>query len=272
VARFEREVDIASRLTHPNTIEIFDFGRAPDGTPYYAMEYVEGINFADLVERFGAQAPARVAYLLRQVCGSLKEAHELGLVHRDIKPHNLMLCRLGGELDMVKVLDFGLVKDTTAPQARALTKSLRILGTPLYMSPERIRDASAADPRDDIYAVGAVGYLLLTGRPVFESDSDLDVATQVLNTTAQRPSRLAPQALPEPLDLAIHRCLAKSRADRPQAIDELMRIFDACMGPRPSREAAAQEWWTLHGAEVFRDDPPLRHTPPAKAADSGTAG
>jgi len=162
VARFEREVEIASRLTHPNTIEIFDFGRAPEGTPYYAMEYVEGIHFADLVERFGAQAPSRVACLLRQVCGSLKEAHELGLVHRDIKPHNLMLCRRGGELDVVKVLDFGLVKDTTVRDTRALTKSLRILGTPLYMSPERIRDASAADARDDIYAVGAVGYLLLT--------------------------------------------------------------------------------------------------------------
>jgi len=257
VARFEREVSIASRLTHPNTIEIFDFGRAPDGTPYYAMEYVEGINFADLVERFGPQVPSRVAYLLRQVCGSLKEAHELGLVHRDIKPHNLMLCRLGGELDVVKVLDFGLVKDTTARGARALTKSLRILGTPLYMSPERIRDASAADPRDDIYALGAVGYFLLTGRPVFESDSDLDTAAQVLNTPPQRPSRLARQPIPEELDLAIYRCLAKSRAERPQAIDELIRVCDACMGPRPLREAAAQEWWTKHGAEVVRDDAPI---------------
>lgn len=257
VARFEREVEIASRLTHPNTIEIFDFGRAPEGTPYYAMEYVEGIHFADLVERFGPQAPSRVGYLLRQVCGSLKEAHDLGLVHRDIKPHNLMLCRRGGELDVVKVLDFGLVKDTTVRDTRGLTKSLRILGTPLYMSPERLRDASAADPRDDIYAVGAVGYLLLTGRPVFESDSDLDIATQVLNTMVQRPSRLAPQRIPEQLDLAIFRCLAKSRADRPQTIDELIRVFDACMGPRPLREAAAQEWWTKHGAEILRDDAPV---------------
>ncbi len=260
VARFEREVKIASRLTHPNTIEIFDFGRAPDGTPYYAMEYVEGINFADLVERFGPQVPARVAYLLRQVCGSLKEAHELGLVHRDIKPHNLMLCRRGGELDVVKVLDFGLVKDTADRDARALTKSLRILGTPLYMSPERIRDASAADPRDDIYAVGAVGYYLLTGRPVFESDSDLDIATQVLNTSAPRPSRLGVQQIPEEMDLAIYRCLAKSRADRPQMIDELMRVFDACMGARPLREAAAREWWAKHGAEVVRDDAPVKDT------------
>ncbi len=256
VARFEREVDIASRLTHPNTIEIFDFGRAPDGTPYYAMEYVEGINFADLVERFGAQAPARVAYLLRQACGSLKEAHELGLVHRDVKPHNLMLCRRGGELDVVKVLDFGLVKDTADRGARALTKSMRILGTPLYMSPERIRDASAADPRDDIYAVGAVGYLLLTGKPVFESDSDLDTAAQVLNAVVQRPSRLAPQRIPEELDLTIFRCLAKSRADRPQAMDDLLRIFDACMGPRPLREAAAQAWWDKHGAELVHDEAP----------------
>lgn len=272
LARFEREVSIASRLTHPNTIEIFDFGRAPDGTPYYAMEYVEGINFADLVERFGPQAPPRVAYLLRQVCGSLKEAHELGLVHRDIKPHNLMLCRLGGELDMVKVLDFGLVKDMADRDARALTKSLRILGTPLYMSPERIRDASAADPRDDIYAVGAVGYLLLTGKAVFESDSDLDMATQVLNTPPQRPSRLARQPIPQELDLAIYRCLAKTRADRPQAIDELMHIFDACMGPRPLREAAAQEWWTRHGAEVLRGEEPGAARPVGGEAGTGSRG
>lgn len=257
VARFEREVRIASRLTHPNTIEIFDFGRAPEGTPYYAMEYVEGIHFADLVERFGPQPPSRVAYLLRQVCGSLKEAHELGLVHRDIKPHNLMLCKRGGELDVVKVLDFGLVKDTTDRDARDLSKSLRILGTPLYMSPERIRDASAADPRDDIYAAGAVGYYLLTGRPVFESDSDLDMATQVLNTPPQRPSQLAPRTIPAELDLAIYRCLAKSRADRPQTIDELIRVFDACLDEEPWRGAAAQAWWTRHGAEVLRDDAPV---------------
>ncbi len=257
VTRFEREVRIASRLTHPNTIEIFDFGRAPEGTPYYAMEYVEGINFADLVERFGPQVPSRVAYLLRQVCGSLKEAHDLGLVHRDIKPHNLMLCRRGGELDVVKVLDFGLVKDTTENDAGALSKSLRILGTPLYMSPERIRDASAADARDDIYAAGAVGYYLLTGRPVFESSSDLDVATQVLNTPALRPSRLAPQPIPEQIDLAIYRCLAKSRTDRPQTIDELIDIFDTVLGAFPWRMAAAQEWWAKHGAEVLGDVAPI---------------
>ena len=268
VARFEREVRIASRLTHPNTIEIFDFGRAPEGTPYYAMEYVEGINFADLVERFGPQVPSRVAYLLRQVCGSLKEAHELGLVHRDIKPHNLMLCKRGGELDVVKVLDFGLVKDTADRDTRAMSKSLRILGTPLYMSPERIRDASAADPRDDIYAAGAVGYYLLTGRPVFESDNDLDVATQVLNTPPLRPSQLALQQIPAELDLAIYRCLAKSRADRPQTIDELIRVFDACMGARPLREAAAQEWWARHGAEVLRDDTPVTDTQVAAVTET----
>lgn len=264
VTRFEREVRIASRLTHPNTIEIFDFGRAPEGTPYYAMEFVDGITFADLVERFGPQAPSRVAYLLRQVCGSLKEAHELGLVHRDIKPHNLMLCRRGGELDVVKVLDFGLVKDTTAPDASALSKSLRILGTPLYMSPERIRDASAADARDDIYAAGAVGYFLLTGKPVFDSSSDLDVATQVLNTPPPRPSHLAHQPIPEQMDLAIYRCLAKSRADRPQTIDELIRVFDVCMGARPLREAAAQEWWAKHGDEVLRENASV----PGGAADA----
>jgi serine/threonine protein kinase len=108
--------------------------------------------------------------------------------------------------------------------------------------------------------VGAVGYYLLTGRPVFESDSDLDIATQVLNTSAPRPSRLGVQQIPEEMDLAIYRCLAKSRADRPQMIDELMRVFDACMGARPLREAAAREWWAKHGAEVVRDDAPVKDT------------
>jgi len=249
IARFEREVQIASRLTHPNTIEIFDFGRAPNGAPFCAMEYVEGMTFADLVERHGPQSPARVAWLLRQVCGSLKEAHAHGLVHRDIKPHNLMLCRRGGELDFVKVLDFGLVKDTTSPGSRNLTKSLRILGTPLYMSPERIRDPSSADPRDDIYAAGAVGFYLLTGMAVFDSTSDIDVATQVLGTPPRRPSEAAAQPIPPELDSVLYRCLAKSRLERPQAIEELISIFDEYLLRDPWLHAAAEAWWDAHGVD-----------------------
>ncbi len=255
IARFEREVQIASRLTHPNTIEIFDFGRAPNGAPFCAMEYVEGITFGDLVERHGPQPPARVAWLLRQVCGSLKEAHEYGLVHRDIKPHNLMLCRRGGELDFVKVLDFGLVKDTASPGSRNLTKSLRILGTPLYMSPERIRDPSSADPRDDIYAAGAVGFYLLTGVPVFDSASDIDVATQVLGTPPRRPSEVAAQPVPPELDRIVHRCLAKSRAERPQSIDDLNLIFDEYLLGDPWLHASAEAWWDKHGTTLEDADP-----------------
>ncbi len=255
IARFEREVQIASRLTHPNTIEIFDFGRAPNGAPFCAMEFVEGITFGDLVERHGPQPPSRVAWLLRQVCGSLKEAHEHGLVHRDIKPHNLMLCRRGGELDFVKVLDFGLVKDTASPGSRNLTKSLRILGTPLYMSPERIRDPSTADPRDDIYAAGAVGFYLLTGMPVFDSTSDIDVATQVLGTPPRRASEVASQSVPPELDRVFHRCLAKSRLERPQAIDELISIFDEYLLRDPWLHASAEAWWEEYGTTLDDAEP-----------------
>ena len=160
IARFEREVQLASSLGHPNTVEIFDYGRTRDGLFYYAMEYLDGVTAADLVARDGHVPVARAVYLLRQVCAGLAEAHAKGLVHRDVKPENLMVCRRGGEYDVVKILDFGMVKSLTSPHSRDLTRSLRILGTPLYMAPERLRNPADADARADIYAVGAVAYYL----------------------------------------------------------------------------------------------------------------
>ena len=155
VARFEREVQLASRLEHPATIEIFDYGRTRDGTFFYAMEYIDGITLARLVEQDGAQALPRVAHILKQVCEALREAHGKGLIHRDIKPGNVMLCERGGEADVVKVLDFGLIKDVHATDTRDITQYARVLGTPAYMAPERIRNPADADPTVDIYAVGA---------------------------------------------------------------------------------------------------------------------
>ena len=164
IARFEREVQLASRLEHPATVEIFDYGRTRDGAFYFAMEYIDGLTLAKLVERDGAQPPARVAHVLKQVCESLREAHAKGFVHRDVKPQNIMLCERGGEFDVVKVVDFGLVKDVHSnDDTRDITQFARLLGTPVYMSPERLRDPAFADPLIDVYGLGAVAYFLLTG-------------------------------------------------------------------------------------------------------------
>ena len=171
IERFEREVQITSQLNHPNTVAIYDYGRTPEGVFYYAMEYLDGIDLQTLVERYGPQPVPRVIHILLQVCGSLYEAHSLGLVHRDIKPANIMLNRRGGEPDVVKVLDFGLVKAVDDQKQAGLTQQASLTGTPLYMSPEAIQLPNSVDARSDLYAVGAVGYFLLTGHPVFEADN-----------------------------------------------------------------------------------------------------
>ena len=165
IARFEREVQLTSQLNHPNTIAIYDYGRTPEGIFYYAMEYLDGLDLQTLVDRCGAQPEGRVIHILRQICGSLNEAHGIGLIHRDIKPANIILCQRGGEHDVVKVLDFGLVKAVDEERQIKLTATGVMLGTPLYMSPEAIQRPEAVDGRNDLYAVGAVGYFMITGVP-----------------------------------------------------------------------------------------------------------
>jgi serine/threonine-protein kinase len=226
IARFEREVQLASSISHPNVVEIYDYGHA-DGAFYFAMEYLDGINLAQLVERDGAVAVARTLHILRQVCAGLAAAHAAGLVHRDIKPENIMLCRRAGDDDTVKILDFGLVKSTTKEHSRNLTRSLRILGTPLYMAPERLRDPADADARSDIYAVGAVAYYMLTGKKMFESPDDLGLSSRILNEEPQRVSQVATQPIPIELDLLIQSCLEKKREDRPQRVTDLLEALDA---------------------------------------------
>ncbi len=224
IARFEREVQLASRLTHPNTIEIYDYGPTGDGGFYYAMEYLEGESLAELVGREGPLPLARAVHLLRQVCASLAEAHAQGLVHRDIKPHNIMLCRIGGTDDVVKVLDFGLVKNIANPDERDLTQHMRILGTPLYMAPERIRNPADADARADLYALGAVAFFIITGCKLFESGSDHDLTNQILNAVPRRVSTLV--AVPPELDELISACVAKERNARPQDVAAVLAVLD----------------------------------------------
>ena len=243
IARFEREVTLASRLQHPATVEIFDYGRTRDGTFYYAMEYIDGITLAMLVEKDGAQPAPRVAHILKQVCESLREAHSKGLVHRDIKPANIMICERGGESDVAKVLDFGLVKDVRATDTRDITQYARMLGTPTYMAPERIRNPAEANPTVDIYAVGAVAFLLLTGKRVFDAPNELELARLVLEVEAPRASAVASQPIPRAIDALIARCLAKDPSARPQRIEEMIEVFSAVLAAHPWTHDDAARWW-----------------------------
>ena len=226
-ARFEREVQLASRLTHPNTIEIYDYGRTLGGAFYYAMELLPGVNLDELVSREGPLPPARVVHILRQVSGSLREMHAQQLVHRDIKPGNIMLCRRGGLEDFVKVLDFGLAK-SAALQTAGESLDGTLAGTPLYIAPERLLDPGAMDPRSDIYAVGAVAYRLLTGRPLFTGDSTAAILEQVLHSPPRPPGEVMDPPPPPGLDQLIHSCLAKDPACRPQCVEDLLERLAAC--------------------------------------------
>jgi serine/threonine-protein kinase len=242
VARFEREVKLASQLTHPNTVEIYDYGRTADGLFYYAMEYLEGVELLDLLKD-GPVPVERTIYLLRQACAGLAEAHAKGLVHRDIKPENLMICTHGGEFDVVKILDFGLVKSVTEPQTRDLTRTIRFLGTPQYMAPERFRSPADVDARADIYSLGAVAFYMLTGRELFQGADDLELSNRVLNDEVPRPSTVAAQAIPVELDLLVVACLEKRREDRPQRVTDLMEAFDALAVTYRWTQRDAADWW-----------------------------
>jgi len=244
-ARFEREARLASQLTHPNMVEIFDYGHGPGGVLYYAMEYLEGSTIGELVLRGGAMPVARAVYLLRQVCAGLAEAHGKGLVHRDVSATNIMVCRYGGEYDFVKILDFGLVKSVTRHElSQTITRSLRLLGTPVYMAPERLRDPADVDARADIYAVGAVAFLLLTGRKIFTTDDELALTSAVLNETPPRVRAVAPQPVPEALDELVAACLQKRREDRPQHITDLARTLERIALSMPWTQRDAEAAWS----------------------------
>jgi eukaryotic-like serine/threonine-protein kinase len=253
--RFEREVQLCSQLSHPNTIAIFDFGHTVDGQFYYAMEYLEGITLGALVKRFGPLPAGRVIHVLTQVCGSLSEAHELNLVHRDIKPDNIMLCRRGGIADFVKVLDFGLVKNLNSTSAN-LTLAEVVCGTPAYMAPEAI-DGGQVDGGADLYAVAAVGYFLLTGHPIVEKSSLTEILTAQLLEAPLPPSHWVPET-PADLEAVLLGTLAKQRADRPANAAALRSQLLACQAAQSWTEQDAQHWWEQH------------HPPSAAAAEAIT--
>ena len=253
VTRFEREVQLCSQLSHPNTIEIYDYGRTRDGTFYYAMEYLRGISLEDLVRRDGALPVGRAVHVLRQVCGSLREAHERGLVHRDVKPQNLMLCVRGAQHDVIKVLDFGLVKEMHNPHTRDITQFARVLGTPLYMAPERLRNPADADARSDIYALAAVAYFIITGKHAFQAETDHDLVYRILNDPPPTLARGGALDVPAQLEALLARCLAKDREERPRNIDEVAAVLADIARNHPWREVDALRWWKARAADLGID-------------------
>jgi predicted Ser/Thr protein kinase len=246
---FRREVQLTAQLTHPYTITIYDYGRTPEGLFYYAMELLDGASLQDVVEATGPQPVSRVVRILRDVAVALDEAHSVGLIHRDVKPSNIMLAHQGGAYDVVKVVDFGLVKrlsDEDDPE-RSDTRSIK--GTPQYLSPEGVTTPNEVDARSDIYALGAVGYFLLTGRPVFQGDSMYDICMQQVNGTPLPMSEARGEPVPKALEEIILSCLAKDKDDRPASGQALADALDQLDVTRWTR-ADAEEWWNDHGQQV----------------------
>jgi serine/threonine-protein kinase len=246
--RFEREAQATAALRSTHTIELYDFGVTDEGAFYYVMELLDGLNLKELVQRFGPVPASRAVHLLRQVCHSLGEAHDRGMIHRDIKPANIFVCRLGPDLDFVKVLDFGLVKarHDLGPAATELTMEGVVAGTPTFMAPE-MAAGPEIDGRADIYALGCVGYWLLTGQPVFEGDTALATVLQHVQSEPVPPSVRTELEVPEALEKVILACLAKDPAGRPQTagdLDDALAACDAGWG----RERA-EDWWQLHLAQ-----------------------
>ena len=244
LARFEREVQLTASLSHPNTVAIYDYGRTPDGLFYYAMELLDGIDLERLITDEGPMPIERALHVLQQVCGALSEAHGIGLVHRDIKPANIILCDRGGEPDVAKVVDFGLVKDVAHQGASpGLTDVNALVGTPHYMAPESIAHPEDADARADLYALGAVGYYLISAKPVFDAVTVVEVCGHHLHTPPPPLSERAEQPVPEDVASLLRRCLAKDPADRPSSAKDLKDAFVATgIAPRWSAERATA-WW-----------------------------
>ncbi|WP_406693670.1 serine/threonine-protein kinase [Singulisphaera sp. Ch08] len=245
--RFEREVRLTATLSHPNTVDIYDYGRTEDGTYFYVMEYLPGLSLEDLVGRHGPLPPGRAVYLLRQVCSALREAHSAGLIHRDIKPSNIFAARRGGMDDVAKLLDFGLVSSVAQPRNSRLSEEGQILGTPLFMSPEQATGRHDLDERSDIYSLGAVAYYLLTGKPPFDEGGAIEVLIALARDPIVPPSLLR-AGVPADLEQVVVRCLAKNPADRYQDAVSLERALGDCSCAGQWDQDLAARWWERESA------------------------
>lgn len=253
IARFEREVRTTSRLTHWNSVSIFDYGRTSDGKFYYVMEYLTGLSLHELVKRRGPLSPGRAVYLLKQICNALIEAHGIGLIHRDIKPANIMVTELGGAYDVVKLLDFGLAKPLTAsvnePSEPDLTLVGSLTGSPLYMSPEQALGETQPDHRSDIYSLGGVAFYILSGKPPFQSGPTLKVLLSHIHEQPTEPSlHRKPGTAPisSQLDALVLRCLAKEPKDRFQSAQELLNALEELPEAGEWTQKHASQWWTCN--------------------------
>ena len=243
LARFEREVQLTSQLTHPNTVAVYDFGHTPEGTFYYAMEYLDGLNLDQLVVVDGMQPASRVIHILKQVCASLEEAHQIELIHRDIKPGNIIICKRGGIQDVAKVVDFGLVKNIDRQNEATISSVDTITGTPMYLSPEAIVHPGDVDARSDLYAVGAVGYFLLTGQHLFDSDNFMEICSNHLHTVPIRPSARLGKTVPEDIEGLIMMCLEKAPEARPESARALRQALESCKDSGSWTAEDAGAWW-----------------------------
>ncbi len=254
--RFRREVQLTAKLTHPNTVTIYDYGRTPEGLFYYAMELLSGATLTQVVTAGGPQPVERVVRILRDAALALNEAHNVGLIHRDVKPSNIMLARQGGVPDVTKVLDFGLVKNLGKVDDLEQTNTMSIKGTPHYLSPEAIQDPQGIDARTDIYALGAVGYYLLAGRHVFDGRTIMEVCLNHLQTKPVPLVEICQTEVPAGLEELIFACLEKRQSDRPATGQEVADALDGLKVGRWTR-ADAEAWWDVFGQEIEKARQPL---------------
>jgi len=252
IARFEREVRLTSVLTHPNTITVFDYGRTPNDTFYYVMEFLQGMSLSEMVKRYGPLPTSRVIHFLRQACGSLHEAHAAGLIHRDIKPANLFAAQLGGRHDVLKILDFGLVRTVNAASTGGSRLDRGISGSPLYMSPEEASTNADRPPdhRGDIYSLGATAYFLLTGRPPFPGENSLAVIAAHQNEPPL-PLRELREDVPADVEAVVLRCLAKNPAERYASVEDVDQSLAECACAAEWTSAVAADWWRHVRAEAL---------------------
>jgi serine/threonine-protein kinase len=247
--RFAREAQVTAELQSPHTVQLYDFGITDAGSFYYVMERLRGIDLQRMVEHHGPLPAERVVSLLKQACLSLSEAHSLGLVHRDIKPGNLFVCRLGQQFDFLKVLDFGVVS-RRGRGAPALTEVGLVLGTPAYLAPELVGQG-AFDGRVDIYSLGCVAYWLLAGRPPFEGSDAMAVLMQHSNATPLPLSEVSEKPVPQDLDALVLECLSKDPRDRPADAERLASRLDSLSVAGWWTQQKARAWWALHEPELL---------------------
>jgi serine/threonine-protein kinase len=252
IRRFEREVQLTSRLSHPNTVVIHDYGRTHEGVFYYVMELVEGATLDQVSVASGPMPSGRVVHILEMVAGALGEAHDHGLVHRDVKPANILLGPRGGEPDVVKVLDFGLVRAIRTDVD--VTDAKVTVGTPLFMSPESMRAPDTVDGRSDLYSLGAVAYYLLTGSHVFEGKTALDICAKHMQDAPKPLSALVP-GIDVELEKIVLKCLAKEPADRPATARELCDALALCPSRGEWTPDKARAWWDVHQRLLHPVDP-----------------